>query len=91
MSGTNALRCAIGHMKAAGELRVYIGSGDRCQNPPKPGSGLIISDIGRLSVSRLTIKRLREIGTKRHYRNYKYGSTHEQDTFELWETMETSP
>jgi hypothetical protein len=91
MSDTKALQRAIEHMKASGELRICIGAGEYCPRPPKPLSGIIISDIGRLAVSRLTVKRLREIGTERHYRNYKYGPTHEQDTFELWETLEPKP
>lgn len=84
---SSARQRAIEHMRHNGELRVYVGAGERCTNAPKPGSGVIISDIGRVNVSRLTIKRLREIGTKRHFRNYKYGKTPDLDTFELWETL----
>lgn len=84
---TQTVQRAIEHMTHGGELRVYVGAGERCQNAPKQFSGVIISDLGRLNVSNLTIRRLRAIGTTKHYRNYKYGKTHEQDTFELWETM----
>lgn len=83
---SKAIQRATEHMAAGGELRIYVGAGEMCQNPPKAGSGVIVSDIGRLEVSRLTVKRLREIGTKVHYRNYRYGPTHEQNTFERWET-----
>lgn len=84
---TKTTQHAVEHMASGGELRVYIGAGSECRKPPKVGSGVIISDIGRLEVSRLTIKRLREIGTKRHYQNYKYGEAHGLDTFEMWETI----
>lgn len=82
---------ALEHMQHNGELRVYAAIGDLCRSPPKIWSGVIVSDLGRMSVSQLTIKRLRKIGTKRNYRNYKYGRTHEEDTFELWETLEVTP
>jgi hypothetical protein len=84
---TKAVARAIEHMTSGGELRIYVDAGPLCRRPPKVGSGVIVSDIGRIEVSRLTVSRLREIGTKRHYRNYKYGPTHEQDAFEAWETM----
>lgn len=78
---------ALEHMRASGELRIYIGAGDRCLRPPKIGSGVIVSDIGRIEVSRLTVKRLREVGTKRHYRDYHYGRAGRPDTFDGWETL----
>jgi hypothetical protein len=64
---------AISHMEASGELHVYVEVGSRCQHPPKMGSGVIISDLGRLKVSRLTIKRLRAVGTETYYGDHKYG------------------
>jgi len=47
---------AARHLCCGGELRVYIGAGDRCVSPPKVGSGVIDSDLGRLAVSKRTIK-----------------------------------
>lgn len=87
------VRRAVEHMSHGGELRIYIGAGAFCHNAPRIGSGVIISDMGRLSVSRLTIKRLRKIGTERHLKNYKYSpdGDREKDTFEAWETMKDCP
>ncbi len=51
-------RVALRHLLHGGELRVYIGAGERCRCPPKIGSGVIDSDMGRVFVSKLTIRRI---------------------------------
>lgn len=86
-NAASAFNRALEHMAYNGELRVYIAAGEWCKRPPKVGSGVIISDLGRMEISGLTVRRIREVGTKFHYRNYKYGPSSELDTFDGWEVL----
>ena len=81
---TRAKRLAAEHMANGGELRVYVSAGPYCARPPKQGSGVIDSHLGRLYVSKRTVRWLMSVGLKAIYRDYRYGKTPELNTFDGW-------
>lgn len=66
---SKAARAAVEHMVSDGELRIVVGIGTFCQNPPKVGSGVIVSSLGRLEVSARIVRQLRTLGLQRHYKS----------------------